>query len=1260
MQARLRFFDGAQMNSFDAAGRKRPDMLGQLGAAQALMSMGGLVARQSSLVRRLAKYSRASVAAAVGGLLTRPENHPCAVRLEALCHLAAMACSGSERVPAANVREWLNNTLLGDELARAEDPAEDVFVSCVVSWAGTSRIFEGIWEGNDFWLQSCLSALNRPLVRPVLERTFASIRALLLLSEAVAARSGVERFAMGGGSPRGRLNVTRNGMEEGASRVSFSLGELAVLGIDCGDLDSFVFGPDQGDELRDQSMGHSVLERRPVVMVEGRTWILALPTVVGAAVRRLVLETAAELGLQDEWQAAVADDQLQRFGQASAYGWDFEMPGPMVYRRDLGAHEVMASFDVGSYAHLMLVHDDLGQVRRGGLQELRMLPPGVRRRVLEGAAELRQRPGYRRGLTVVVHGGMGRGFAMEDLQNTEDWKLLVLHLHDFVLLAGESGYSAVRARKLLARLDALHAAGFEIMELNGFANLYAYCERQAFEVAPVDAEPGCMFIAPNFLEGLRSRLRRSRDYHAVRSPCGTQWVEVERRTQEVFFDDDAMLPIYVSPAHAAHSQLAGCVETAQRTWWLSCEESSTDRERRSLIFQVWDMALNWLGKAADALDRSLPGLPDVVGIELCFPDLETPDLARPSDRLCTPPDVTVTAAGMRVDCTQAFLECFALPQNLGDRAMVEAIYEGAARYAGVSVDKADISGLVDLVVPEGARFFHRMRARSAGDEVQARSELPRPRLVQAEDEARSRFGLARLAGYTGAPGRLAPAQASRLLSNAVDALWRQIEEDLRGLDRASVVLRAMTNLEAVEKERANWGRTAAAVIALHADREATVSAANRRESARAEATTSLRAVVEMAVCASPSSGGAPCGCEDLDRLLADVSTLIEVAHANDALRYGLTDGTLVIHPSMTLDIGSILSASMRGGYLEARAERQFVDAAESYRSHFSEHLGEPDTPEPKIVLNTAFDDACRAEFGASLDGLARLLAVSANVAITAGQAVACVRESEFAILICNGLNVSLMEASRILDCLSLGPRPRWDEDRPANANPRDWYPWRYGRRLSLIRRPFVRLGTDSNTLIVVSPALLDRDIRHLAGAYLGTLPGEMFSSPEMRRWIGGAIDRVGHAFNDEVREAFANLGYEARAEVKITTLGGATALGDVDVLAWDPVGGTVYAAECKRLAPARTVGEIGERLADYTQRASAGGKRTPIQRHLDRIAFLGSNRLRLSAFTGIPLGSMTLKSCLVTHDLVPMQFSAAAAALVDIVTDVDCLGAALA
>jgi hypothetical protein len=55
--------------------------------------------------------------------------------------------------------------------------------------------------------------------------------------------------------------------------------------------------------------------------------------------------------------------------------------------------------------------------------------------------------------------------------------------------------------------------------------------------------------------------------------------------------------------------------------------------------------------------------------------------------------------------------------------------------------------------------------------------------------------------------------------------------------------------------------------------------------------------------------------------------------------------------------------------------------------------------------------------------------------------------------------------------------------------------------------------------------------------------------------------------------------------------------------------------------------------------SAAGAKRTPIQKHLDCLAFLAPHPEDLTKLTGIAVDRLHIRFALVTDHLVPMQFS---------------------
>src|SRR5205823_1240462 len=198
---------------------------------------------------------------------------------------------------------------------------------------------------------------------------------------------------------------------------------------------------------------------------------------------------------------------------------------------------------------------------------------------------------------------------------------------------------------------------------------------------------------------------------------------------------------------------------------------------------------------------------------------------------------------------------------------------------------------------------------------------------------------------------------------------------------------------------------------------------------------------------------------------------------------------------------------------------------------------------------------------------------------------------------------------------------------------KDWWPWRFRRRLSLLARPIISLG---NGNVVYSPAFCEDSFRHLVtGCFYGRFETEYFDSPRMRGFVGRVNSDRGHQFNHDVAEVFSSCGFQVRTEVQMSEFCAPEqeASGDVDVLAWR--GDTAFICECKSLLFARTVSEIAEQLNRFQ-----GRNNDDLTKHIRRYTWIQSNRDSLRKITG-RVSFATIRSLLVSSTLVPMHFKSA-------------------
>lgn len=1231
--------------------------LHSLAATENSLAVAALGERNAKLVDRLSRYSFTAIATACAGLLTVPANQPATYRIEALIALAGAHARGTS-IPTTNqVKEWLNTTIRAD-LGQQEDPPEDVFVSAVPYWEGNARLFDGWWGHNDFGVKSLMWALMQVRDRPWADTALDSCMAMLTISETIAQRAGIPRFSFSEGVAGQSIEMTSARMAELRSRVQFSMADLQERNLRAKRLAPFVLREADRDIIASQSVGGSVLDRKPLYW-DGTRILAVVPTAIGAAIRMYILAEASAAGDLDEIQKLASEGQFSEmieFGVTGLRAKIVREPEPFGRNH----HDLVATFDEGGYVHLVYAGDDFADVLDNGLRALDVVPKDVIDRADAVAAEMSAKSDYRRGMTMIVHGGVGRGFALAfTTAPPGGWHRVGLECPDFARFTWEHGFDALRVWKIAQQEEALPLVGYGLGNINGFANLYGFMRERFMAIVPDEVAPGRFSISPGHVATIRSYLRDVLDVHVVPSPDGRKLVEVRRSATDVFFDQVRKLPLFVSPMHLAHGRYASCVETNARLWWVSMDRTAKTADGRALQYQLWDMTQNWMLRAAPRLEHRFPKLRQgPVSFRLDLPSVDEFNSAVAFETTeFGAPDVRMSEGELLISSSVAQLAAFARADNVGERNTVAALVRATALLAEETLSDEEVEALVlDIVKSPDARFLHMLPPRTPSMLVYAAAGLGRPRLVQDEDYAWSRIGLAEMAGWTSGDGAVPPDEVRALLKKTVDVLWSRMRALMIQIDRESLTAMALNNHDATAWDRHNWGQTAQALLALYDDAGDIVAASNRLESQRGIASLGSRVIAEMAISTCPETGGRLITHADFDALLADLALLIECANQDDAIHWNLAKASPVVMPNGALVFDQSFLETQQRPYMDAHGERAFRASAKAYAGLFAQR-GEAGP----LDLDPRFLEAFEDEYGLGILALARFVEeLSAEAAAQRTNLLRLRRSEVISRLAGNPDDFPALDPDRAFDALTLKPRPKWDEEEPQGGKAKDWFPWRFSRRLALLQRPMAQVGTDEDPLVLLLPTLLDNFVSRIFLAESGSLPVELYSGAKMRSWIGTAVNREGHAFNALIAAELRELGWTSRSDVKMTELGGTKGQGDVDVLAWNPDNGLVLAIECKRLQRARSIGEIGERLWEYGEIAPDGQKPTPIQKHVTRIDQLRSHPANLSRITGIAADAIDLQSILVTDHLVPMQFSKRASALVDLIVEYSAIPAVLA
>jgi hypothetical protein len=401
-------------------------------------------------------------------------------------------------------------------------------------------------------------------------------------------------------------------------------------------------------------------------------------------------------------------------------------------------------------------------------------------------------------------------------------------------------------------------------------------------------------------------------------------------------------------------------------------------------------------------------------------------------------------------------------------------------------------------------------------------------------------------------------------------------------------------------------------------------------------TVASRILLEAALCECSLGSGRPPGDLDLARLMAKAMIVHQFGGWSDAIRWKAmaSEVRVTVLGEVQANVEFMRKVYRRFG---RSGGQSFVEhAIENYDSFF-----EQDQPQTMLgsELDQEFPAAWKAEFIAPVEGFRHFVIRLEQRAVEANHEVIGLRLSELRTILAQEGSLSEAEAAEALAFITSKPRPSWFQA-PEDCAPSDWYPWRFRRRLAILRRPFLQLGETADPLILCAPGLLNDAFRSMVTWYR---KGEIqrARTDEMQSWMGRVNNVQRSEFNQTVAERLRQLGWQAKAEVKVTEILGRSFerdYGDVDVLAWRTDSSRILAIECKDLQAQTTISEVAEQLSDFRGETRPNGKRDHLKRHLDRIAILSQNAETVARFVKLS-SPFPLEGHLVFSRDVPMRFA---------------------
>jgi hypothetical protein len=1215
------------------------------------VSIEEITRENTSLVRNLAKYDPLTTVSLLASLLTLPEYQSHCIRFEILVALAVMHCRGRKKASKNAAIRWFVQIGRSNCIA-SEDAAEDVFVSLVSDNTRDFRLIEGVWEGAGFYTQLILDIVGTMPDTGQFEQIKKSVRALLVISDMVCDKAGLVRYQLGSVLFHSKISPhTLPFSETLISRVVISLANLNEYGITLHDITPFIFLPQMRKALSAQQIGLSHLDRCPLIVYDDKHLTVALPSAISVAIRDYVIAHILESELTETFDSVLAQNYSKLLFDTPLLGGPLRTP---VHWMKTGSHRwsnFCLRIDEGYFVsfHLFLpsvqIHPDGGfkamYSDEGALSKILQASINEVVKHFEGQAN------FKEGLVVVVGCGWGKGYAYEVLElNHSHWRLESMSAADLVRLSWLEDMNPSYFWRIHDGLDAIGKAGVKIVNPNGFLNLIGWIRQNDGHFVPhaqlpdgeISKERPLMLYPPhNLLREVRADSDRGLDRHWVVDNAGS-WHKVQH-VSPVLFNSESALQVYASMDDVQDGRLTSVYEGEHKLWLSITTPDILEKETQ---YRLWEMANEWLARIGYILDGRGKTVGKLYNLKVYVEihgDIQSGEWGSKPAIEDLLPLCAVEPHGEPNACKanfqSGFLAGFRSPENIAERLFVRTLVGAYLNLLGMENSDSEAEAITALVVPnDDARSFHIYHAQRFLDYV--KDTLPK-KLIAADpiDDAAFKIGLGWSVLKKGQSNKLEGIEAcTHFLGNVVDFLLVETIEALKSFNRLAILSRLVANCEKADMEREHWKRTSAAIIGLHGNEPNTIDRYVEQMSIYAGANIASRILIEIALCVCPADGGKQVSNIELGKLISRAGLVINFGNLSDAIYYKALVPELKISPLGDILFQDEFGHLIVGPLLAQQIGDDFIDNAPLQKRIYEEPRV---VPVAKEDVSDEFWQVWKTEMGFDLDEARHIIDALENEGIKNTSAILKIRKSIYMSLAYSA-RVPEDSAIRFLDQFTLSARPHWDKP-PEGFGPKDIYPWRFGRRLSYLSRPILRVYDGDDPLLIIAPGALRNGFAYVVGgSYHGRLDRAFFSTKEMKDvWLGKA--REGYTFNAAVARTLSEAGWQVRENIGLPELLNRKLdrdFGDVDVLAWHSDRNEVLIIECKDLALARNYSEIAALLSDY-QGVQSDGKADKLLKHLNRVAVLQNNGESIKRFTGI--SEPRLVSWLVCRGVVPMQYA---------------------
>lgn len=1185
-------------------------------------------------------YNSLDLLTSIAGLSILPENHGKGLRMELLTNEVLMHFNSVRPTIATNtLRRFLDDEYPSYHM---EDPTTNLFTDLVLFYEGDCLVFPGATEGGSFVLNHLVSAIfhtpNSALPRDFKTACYGAIMFALKVSTLVAERMGFTRYQCGIATDEQIAVPDEQVLETAKSAVVITGPQmqelLATYRIAARVVDQFAFNV--AEFQANTTEEESYLLQKPILR-HGDSYIVVSPLTISHALTEFVWEQARRHAcihhLDEAYQTNLWQDvhrQLVHMG----FAWeDASAQIPAITHAN---HRGVYRFDEDKIAIVRLV----ASTKTTGASQSGDAHPFSR---LEGKdnfiPEIQRLPEY--------SGHQFLDLLIPSLDGTDAMLLfdkvpgavsLSIASHEFEVVATLGDTDAIDLWKFAVAKQAFQADSMMFMPNFSFLDEFkTYREHQESYYFSDEQRINYLTVAPGYAAEQLFEAKQKDDVHSVLMAVEGEYAHgrapVKRKDKygptyfntELMLDSDLRFLIggYAQPVWVAPASMPAEAGTELRNWFYELNDA--------IAYWLWQVQ----GGLKPFLNHEVLEI-----IHVTYECLPLAAFAEPNrnytrvTNLAGLFNTSATRTAAHIIIPGEILAYLYGPDNAGERVLVEQILTALNQLLTVNglpnMNAEAIAAIMEEHVPLGMKKKVYILDSDDNPLLDPRY-LVKKRTVQEYDTSIVEDYLVPSLGALCPPvGEITnKADKQRLTKNIVmKVLLPRLKERIGQYNQQNLLGKLLALNESLTYRREKLRVQTPTRIACFVGVEQQVEDIMENLGQSNRTTVAVRCLIEH-ISAEQTQSGRSASTTDIDELVALMDRIIFWGMLGDQIHYDLFEVRMGILPTGRIGTDKTFVREILDPYHISKTHEDVSDAVKYYDQVFPQQAPQVAGGVPEFL-----DKAFHADYSISFTRVCEFSDALVHLALELEKSVVTMpkeqlrREMERLGLGCEGA-----EFDAAIKYLTLTKREAIEKLPPGYDN-FDVSPWRFNRRLSLLRKPVIAFenpGEPDNPLLYwgFRQVLLSRrqwasqiqenrfrvaedSAVHLAlGHFAGKRGGPLVTK------IAKRLDGPDRIVDTEVE-------IKPKAELKNDT-----DIGDVDVLVIDLASKIVYSLECKNMAPSRNIHEMFQEMDRFLGSGSDNGL---VHKHVVRHEWLSQHLTELSKKYKHDLSEFEVKSFMVTAE----------------------------